>query len=248
MKVKSVPMKLINVSKYNARKDLQDGQTDSSLEDFASSIERKGLLSPIIVRASKGGRYEIVAGQRRFLACQILGWAEIPAIVRSGLSDADATAISLIENVHRADMNPRDKADAFDALLSELGSISAVASETGFTNATIGKYLKLLKLSPELQDRLAAGETKNTDALAKLASRFHDSDDQIEVWSQIEGFTQPVQKEILRKVDDDRTNLGSLVELAAEGALGINMVKNCPYDCPTIPDSLKDAVATIIRS
>ena len=57
-----------------------------------------------------------------------------------------------------------------------------------------------------------------------------------------------MQKEILKQLDDDLENLEPLVDLAAEGALGFNMVKNCPYDCPTIPDNLKDAVATMIRS
>lgn len=247
MEVKPIPMKLIDVSEFNARKDLQDGQSDSALEDLASSIGKQGLLNPIIVRVSEGDRYDLIAGQRRFLAYKLLGRSKIDAVVRTGLSDADATIVSLTENLHRADMNPLDKAVAFDRLRKKLGSISAVARETNFANSTVGKYVKLLKLTPELRNRLAAGETKNTEALAKLASRFQNSEDQLKVWNSIEGFNQDVQKEFLKRLDDNLENLGPLVELAAEGALGLDMVRNCPYDCPNVPDSLKDAVATLIR-
>jgi len=114
--MQDVPISSIDVSEFNTRKNLADGQHDSSIDDLAQSIERQGLLSPITVSTKADGTYAVIAGQRRLLACRQLGWTEIPAVIRSNISDAAATALSLVENVHRADMNPRDKAHAFKVL------------------------------------------------------------------------------------------------------------------------------------
>ncbi len=105
MEVREIEADRVSVSAQNTRKKLEPGQEDSSLDDLARSIQEKGLLSPILVRTAEAG-FELIAGQRRLLACRKLGWGTIPAIVRTDLDDADATAISLIENVHRADMHP----------------------------------------------------------------------------------------------------------------------------------------------
>jgi ParB family chromosome partitioning protein len=246
MIVKDIPLHAVEVSEFNTREDLLDGQHDSSVEDLARSIERQGLLSPITVLAKPDGRYALIAGQRRLLACKHLGWSAIPAIVREDITGADATAISLVENVHRADMNPRDKAAAFKALLDKFGDLQTVHRETGVGLQTIRKYIQLLALAPELQERLAAGEAKNTEALAGLAQRFEDPGKQLQVWERVQGFTQEVQKEILKRVDPELDNLGDLVDQAAEGAFDYHVVHNCPFDCPTIPDPLKEQVARMI--
>jgi ParB-like chromosome segregation protein Spo0J len=85
--------------------------------------------------------------------------------VREKIAEADATAISLVENVHRADMNPRDKAVAFKALLDKFGDLGSVSRETGVGVGTVKKYIHLLALAPEIQQKLAAGEAKNTERL-----------------------------------------------------------------------------------
>lgn len=108
---------------------------------FARSVERQGLLSPVTVFRKPDGRYTLVAGQRRFLAFRYLGQETIPAIVREAMTEDTATAVSLVENVHRADMNPRDKAVAFRALVEQLGGVSALSNETGVGEGTIRKYL-----------------------------------------------------------------------------------------------------------
>lgn len=246
MDVQDIPLSGIDISEFNTRKDLTDGQHDSSVDDLARSIAQQGLLSPITVVARTDGRYGLIAGQRRFLACRQLGWERIPAIVRNRASDEDAIAISLVENVHRADMNPRDKARAFKALLDRCGDVAGVSRETGVGAPTIRKYLQLLDLAPELQSRLAAGEAKNTDALARLARQVTDAEKQVAVWDQIGGFTQDVQQQIIQRVSSDLSNLRELVDHAAEGAFDYRVVRNCPFDCPTIPNDLKADVAALI--
>jgi ParB-like chromosome segregation protein Spo0J len=164
------------------------------------------------------------------------------------MTGADATAISLVENVHRADMNPRDKAVAFKTLLERLGDFQSVSRETGVTVPTIRKYVQLLDLASELQERLAAGEEKNTQALARLAQQIHEPDKQVRVWRKIGGFTQQVQQEIIKRLGTDLKKLDTLVDTAAEGAFGYHVVRNCPFDCPTIPGPLKEQVAILIKA
>jgi ParB family chromosome partitioning protein len=248
MEVTEIPVALIDISDANTRKDLSDGQVDSTIEDLARSIERQGLLSPISVFATADGRYSLVAGQRRLLASKHLGRTSIPAVVHPPMTDESATAVSLVENVHRADMNPRDKAVALNRLVEHLGSVQAASRETGVGESTIRKYVQLLALAPSLQESLAAGETKNTQALAKLAQTFSDADEQESVWERISGFRQDIQLDVIGRVDGDLGNLDELVNQATEGSLGYRIVRNCPYDCPTIPDALKPKVAEMLAS
>lgn len=247
MIVKDIPIKDIDVSEFNTRKNLVDGQDDSNIEDLAKSIEKQGLLSPITVFQRPDGKYALIAGQRRLLACKQLEWRTISAIVRDTMSEADATAISLVENVHRADMNPLDKARAFKALVDKYGSLQSVNRETGVGVQTIRKYIQLLDLAPELQQQLAAGEAKSTQALARLAQQIEDPDKQMEVWREISGYRQDVQQDIIRRLDPDLDNLDELIDEADKGAFGVIRVRNCPYDCPTIPEPLKKKVASMIE-
>ncbi len=247
MEIQEIAIEDIVVSEFNTRKDLEDGQFDSTIDDLAKSISRQGLLSPITVFRKADGLYVLIAGQRRLYACRLLEWGSIPAIVRDEVTEADATAISLVENVHRADMNPRDKAKAFSTLLDNLGSIQAVSRETGVGTSTIRKYIRLIDLAPTLQDELAAGEARNTQALARLAKDIPDHEKQVETWRRISGFTQDVQEQIIQRLSPDLVNLESLVDQAAEGEFGYHVVRNCPFDCPTIPDALKDQVSKMIE-
>jgi ParB family chromosome partitioning protein len=109
LQVKEIPISEISIGPLNIRSDLQSGTEDSNLEDLARSIQEKGLLNPLTV-LYKNGKYEVVVGKRRFMACKSLDWKTVPAIVRTDLDDVDARILSLIENVHRADLHPLDKA------------------------------------------------------------------------------------------------------------------------------------------
>src|SRR6266851_669636 len=99
MVIQDLSIQDIDISEFNTRKDLIDGQADSTLDDLARSIEKQGLLSPITVYRKPDSRYALIAGQRRLLACRKLGRMTIPAIVRAALDANEATAISLVENV-----------------------------------------------------------------------------------------------------------------------------------------------------
>src|SRR5438128_1688395 len=99
MVIKEIPLAELEVSPFNSRTSLLQGQNDSSLDDLARSIEKQGLLCPITVFPKTDGCYAVIAGQRRLTACRKLGWASITAIVRYGVDEDDARALSLVENV-----------------------------------------------------------------------------------------------------------------------------------------------------
>lgn len=209
------------VSNLNVRKALDAGQDDSTIEELAASIREKGLLSPLTVRPLPDGRFEILVGQRRYLACKLVPLDPVPCLVKQGLSDADAISLSLIENVHRADMHPIDKARALQALLAKYGSYDAVAKESACSVPTIRRYLKLLELPTVLQDRIGTADgPSGISALSRLASTFS-GDDAVLAYNEISGFTQRVQEEILKRSAGSLERLDELVEEAQEGVFDI---------------------------
>ena len=123
MEVKEIDISLIRVSESNVRKDLTAGTEDTDIDDLAKSIADQGLLSPITVLKSPDGGYDLIIGQRRYLACKRLGLTRIPAIVRDSIEGTDAVVLSLIENVHRADVSPMDKARAYEKIFEKSGSL-----------------------------------------------------------------------------------------------------------------------------
>lgn len=241
MRQVDVPLDKLFVSKLNARKDLQAGQEDSGIDELASSIRQKGLLSPPIVRPSEDGRYEVLVGQRRLLACQKVGFDPVPCLVRDDLDDVDAVTISLVENVHRADMHPLDKARALKALYDRYQSYDRVAKESAWSAATVKKYIQLLSLPENLQQRLGtANGPAGVGALSRLSTTFP-GDDAVEVYDKISGFTQKIQEEILKRSDGDLSKIDDLVIEAREGAFDVRQCGGL-YGCEIIREMLEGKI------
>ncbi len=229
------------VSDLNARKNLHAGQEDSGIEELASSIRQQGLLSPPIVRLCDDGRYEVLVGQRRLFACRRIKLDPVPCLVRDDLGDTDAVALSLVENVHRADMHPLDKARALKALYDQHHSYERVAHETAWSVSTIRKYIQLLALPEELQQRIGTADgPSGVGTLARLASTFS-GDAAVQVFDRISGFTQRIQEEIIRRSDGNVSAIDDLVEEAQEGAFN---VRRCggSYGCQVIADILESRI------
>src|SRR5258707_648766 len=188
MRHEDIPLRKLYVSELNTRKDRDAGQEDSTIAELAASIRERGLISPLLVRPAPDGRYEVVAGQRRLLACQQIGLDPVSCLVHDGLDDADAVVLSLIENVHRADMSPLDKAQALKALYDRYHSYEQVARVTTWSPSTVRKYVLLLSLPDELRARVSTGEgPARVAALARLAHTFS-GDEAVKVYNQIAGF------------------------------------------------------------
>jgi len=221
MHATSIPLSKLIISTLNVRKTLDAGQEDSNIEELAASIREKGLLSPLTVRPLTDGRFEILVGQRRYLACKLVPLDPVPCFVKEGLSDIDAISLSLIENVHRADMHPMEKAKAFQALIAKHGTYDGVAKETACSTDTIRRYLKLLELHPILQERIGTTDgPSGISAMSRLASTFS-GEDQISAFNEISGFTQHVQVQILKRSEGSLERLDELVEEAQEGVFDI---------------------------
>jgi len=225
----------IDISGFNTRKDLEAGTEDSSIDDLAESISQQGLLNPPTVR-QKGERYELIAGQRRYLACKKLGLKSIPCFVRNDLSDNEATAISLVENVHRAEMNAIDKANALQRLLGHhKNDFNKVAKETGIGVQTIKRYITLLELPEELKQKISTSEgPAKIQAMASLAKTFTDKAEMIEVYNKTAGFTQQVQSEIIKQSGGDLSKIDGLVDMAHQGVFHMVTCRGV-HDCSFIP-------------
>ena len=134
-----------------------------ALQELAASIRAVGLLQPIVVRPTPGDgrqgfeRYEIVAGERRHRAARLAGLDEIPAVVRH-TADADLLTEALVENVHRADLNPLEEAIAYHQLLDYFGlTHEALAARLGKSRSAISNALSLLNLPAPVQERVVTG-------------------------------------------------------------------------------------------
>ena len=112
----TLPVDLLQRGRYQPRRDFNA----EALEELASSIRAQGLIQPVVVRPVAGGRYEIIAGERRWRAAQMAGLQDIPAIVRD-VPDEAAIAMALIENIQRADLNAIEEAVALQRLQQEFG-------------------------------------------------------------------------------------------------------------------------------
>ena len=131
---------------------------DRNLDDLARSIQKVGLLEPIVVARLDGGRYEIITGQRRYLACERLGWKTISAgVLDSRPSDKLAKGISLTENLVREDMTTRDYIAACNYLFREYGSVKIVSEELGISSQKVNQYVKYPQLVPSLKQRVDEG-------------------------------------------------------------------------------------------
>ena len=150
--------------KYQPRTRMDPG----SLEELAASIKAQGLIQPISVRPVSTGRYEIIAGERRWRAAQIAGLTEVPVLIRDIPDDA-ALAMSLIENIQREDLNPLEEAAGIQRLIDEFTMTHQQAADAvGRSRSAASNLLRLLQLAKPAQDMLMAGDIEMGHARALL--------------------------------------------------------------------------------
>jgi ParB family chromosome partitioning protein len=144
------------------------GMDPERLQELADSIKAQGLIQPIIVRGIGPGRYEIIAGERRWRAAQLAGLAEVPAVVRE-VPDQATVAMALIENIQREDLNPLEEAGALKRLIDEFHLTHQQAAEAvGRSRAAVSNLLRLLELPPEIKKLLESRSLEMGHARALL--------------------------------------------------------------------------------
>ncbi|PSL17966.1 ParB/RepB/Spo0J family partition protein [Shimia abyssi] len=169
-----VPIEAIVPNPDQPRRDF----TQEQLDDLANSIREKGVIQPLIVRSKEDGRYEIVAGERRWRASQMAQLHELPVVVRD-YDDTEVLEIAIIENIQRADLNPVEEAMGYRQLMDKFGHTQERVSEAlGKSRSHIANLMRLLQLPEDVQSMLKSGDltagharalitTENASELAK---------------------------------------------------------------------------------
>jgi len=165
--VAALPVDLIQRGRFQPRRDFNA----ESLQELADSIRAQGVVQPVVVRPVADGRYELIAGERRWRAAQMADLHEIPAVVRD-VPDQAAMAMGLIENIQRDDLNPLEEATALQRLLGEFGlTHQEVAQAVGKSRATVSNLLRLLELNEDVKAALEARQLEMGHARALLGLR-----------------------------------------------------------------------------
>ena len=148
-----IALDLIDSNPYQTRSRIKE----ESLNELAESIRSSGVVQPVVLRPGANGRFQLVAGERRWLASKRAGKRAIPAVVRQ-ISNEQAMEITIIENLQREDLNPMEQARAFERLSREFNlTQEQIASRTGKDRASVANFIRLLKLPSAVQDALESG-------------------------------------------------------------------------------------------
>jgi ParB family chromosome partitioning protein len=160
-----VPLSLIDPNPEQPRTTIRT----EALDQLVRSIQESGVVQPILVRPIANGRYQIIAGERRFRAAQKIGLSTIPAVVRA-VADERVLEFALVENIQREELTPIEEAQALRRLQDELGlTQEALAGKVGKDRATVANTLRLLRLPQEVREELHKGTLSAGHARALLA-------------------------------------------------------------------------------
>ena len=177
--VHHIPLNQLDRNPYQTRTSSLD---PTALSELAASIKAMGVVQPIVVRPVAGGRYQVIAGERRWEACRLSHLPTVPAIVRQ-VSNEQAMEMTIVENLQREDLNAMEQARAFERLSREFGlTQEQMALRTGKDRSSIANFLRLLKLPPAVQtmvekNQLSFGHGKvlmtldSPDEIERLARR-----------------------------------------------------------------------------
>ena len=176
--LEEIPIELIQPGRYQPRSHFDP----AAISQLAESIRSRGLMQPIVLRALEADRYEIIAGERRWRAAQLVGMEKITAIIRN-VDDEAVLAMSLIENIQREDLNPLEEANALRRLTDEFQlTHEEIAKAVGKSRSTVTNMLRLCSLHPRVASMLQAGDIDMGHARALLTL---DDERQVDVAQEI---------------------------------------------------------------
>ncbi|MGV4930274.1 ParB/RepB/Spo0J family partition protein [Streptomyces sp. BHT-5-2] len=182
---------------------------EDALAELVTSIKEVGLLQPVVLRQTAPERYELIMGERRWRACREAGLEKIPAIVRA-TEDERLLLDALLENLHRAQLNPLEEAAAYDQLLQDFKCThDELADRIGRSRPQVTNTLRLLKLSPSVQKRVAAGVLSAGHARALLSVEDHEEQDNLARRIVAEGLSVRSVEEIVTLMGGDLKSAGA---------------------------------------
>jgi ParB family chromosome partitioning protein len=209
---------------------------EAALDELADSIKSTGVLQPITVRAVPGGRYQLIAGERRWMASQRAGKTTVPAIVRQ-VSNEQAMEMTIIENLQREDLNPLEQARAFERLSREFGlTQEQISLRTGKERSGVANFLRLLKLPEAVQAWLGGGHISfghakalmaldSPEAMITMGGRVVEKSLSVrQTEDAVANYLHPVDKEMVKKVREDLIDPNvKEAERQLERALGVRV-------------------------
>nr|WP_210492943.1 ParB/RepB/Spo0J family partition protein [Patulibacter sp. SYSU D01012] len=171
VELRTLPVELVHPNPKQPRRTFDE----DALRALADSIADRGVLQPVLVRPMPGGRYELVAGERRWRATQIAGLSDIPALIQER-DDATTLQAALVENMARADLNPIEEARAVSALVEDMGlTREAVGRMVGRSRVAISNLLRILDLPDEALDLIGEGRLTEGHGRALLLADSHEN-------------------------------------------------------------------------
>ena len=162
--VATLQLSQLQAGKYQPRKNM----VDASLQELSESIKEQGIMQPLLVRSIAAGKYEIIAGERRFRAASMAGLKEVPVLIKEATDQATA-AMALIENMQREDLNALEEANGLARLIEEFGyTHDKAAQAVGKSRSAVSNLLRLMQLAKPVQQMLAKGDIDMGHARALL--------------------------------------------------------------------------------
>lgn len=230
--IQDIELDKIVPNRYQPRREF----SDDSIKELAETLDKDGLLQPIVVREDGEDQYEIIAGERRYRAAKSLNWETIPAIVNN-MNDDQAASLALIENLQREDLNPIDEAKAYTNLM-KLNDLTqtALAKDMGKSQSYVANKLRLLKLDDDVQKALIEGKITARHGRALL--NLSDGD----------------QERVLKEIEEKGLNVKQTEEIAKDVNAYFNpkpkeketkrerVVKRIPKDLKVQINTIKKAV------
>lgn len=205
---------------------------ETTLRELADSIKTQGLMQPILVRPVAAGRYEIVAGERRWRAAQLAGLTSVPAQVRA-VSDKQALAMALIENIQREDLSPLEQASAVQRLVEEFDMTHDQAAQAvGRSRATVTNLLRLLMLAAPVRELMQSRQLEMGHARALLA---------LSVTQQVEVAHQVITRELSVRATE------RLVALRLRGNGKRGRSRNTDQDVLRLQEELSEKLGAQVR-
>jgi len=236
MEVREIDSNILYVSNYNVRKTLEGDEDDTSISDLANDIRINGMINPITVR-KMDDKYEIIAGQRRYLACKMLKKEHISCNIVD-VTSQKAEELSLVENVQRNPMTNSDKVKIYSKLYEIYNKdINKVVNTINISRTTIQKYLKINTLPEEVIKMLDSNtdDKVNLDVAVELA-RLPDSVNKTDAIKNIKSLNSAQQKQALKQfVNDECSDAEEINDIKEDIAVQQNNIKLAPT-CPYVTD------------
>ena len=258
MEVRELDINTLVVSELNVRKTLTSDEDETGISDLANDIRANGLINPITVRRMED-KYEIIAGQRRYLACKLLKRPTIPCSIVD-VSTQKAEELSLVENVQRNPMTNSDKIKTYSKLYDVYNKdIDKVISVVNISKPTLTKYLKLKSLPDEVIKLLdSTGETKISIEVAVELTKLPDEVNKLKLIKNIQSLTTSQKisaiKDFISNDCDDADDINEIKEDIAIQQNNIVLAPSFPYVKDSngknvrIPQTLFPDIISLIKS